>query len=186
MSVDSKSDWPFDQPRNCTTITMRQILQGMQRWYNRAEISRDNGGGVLSFDTCSVSMRTLLLAIFIITQHLGQCVAGTSVIPEIPVSKLGLSKALAIFRHQMHTPTKYCVIGIDWCKASEFQPRIGDARWYPGRDHPNEYSWFVTYLFKDEQREQELKQSGIQQRFNVVLVMRIKDDGQIGEFVGAQ
>jgi hypothetical protein len=30
MSVDSKSGWPFDQPRNCTTITMRQVLEGAE------------------------------------------------------------------------------------------------------------------------------------------------------------
>lgn len=23
-------DWPFDQPRNCTTITMRQVLDGLE------------------------------------------------------------------------------------------------------------------------------------------------------------
>lgn len=84
--------------------------------------------------------------------------------------------------------TNYCVISINWCKASEFQPRIGDWRWSPGLDHPNEYSWFVTYIYKNEQREKDLqeKERGIKRQFNEVSAMRIKDDGKIGLFIGAR
>jgi hypothetical protein len=30
MSIDAKPGWPFDQPRNCTTITMRQVMEGIE------------------------------------------------------------------------------------------------------------------------------------------------------------
>lgn len=28
--MENDSDWPFDQPRNCATLTMRQILEGTE------------------------------------------------------------------------------------------------------------------------------------------------------------
>ena len=30
MSINPESNWPFDEPRNCTTITMRQVLEGSE------------------------------------------------------------------------------------------------------------------------------------------------------------
>ena len=30
MNSDSAETWPFDQPRNCATLTMRQILDGSE------------------------------------------------------------------------------------------------------------------------------------------------------------
>ncbi len=135
-------------------------------------------------------MKIFLLTTLLITQLVGHCMAGTSVLREIPVSKLGISQALTIFERQMTLDSTnhfvYSVVSIDWCKASEFQPRIGDWRWIPGHDDPNEYSWFVTYIYKDEQREKDLKERGIKRRFNEVGVTRIKDDGKIGFFIGAR
>ena len=28
--MENDSEWPFDQPRNCATLTMRQILEGTE------------------------------------------------------------------------------------------------------------------------------------------------------------
>ena len=30
MNSDPVDDWPFDQPRNCSTLTMRQVLDGSE------------------------------------------------------------------------------------------------------------------------------------------------------------
>ena len=30
MSLTTTDNWPFDQPRNCTTLTMRQVLDGTE------------------------------------------------------------------------------------------------------------------------------------------------------------
>lgn len=131
-------------------------------------------------------MRTLLLTTFVITQLVGHCFAGTSALPEIPVSKFGMLQALTIFGQQMHKFTDYFVMSVNWCKASEFQPHIGDWRWDPQLDHTNEYSWFVTYIYKDKRREKLMKELEGNRRFNEVGVMRIKDDGKIGSFVGVR
>ena len=86
----------------------------------------------------------------------------------------------------MRDSTNYSVVSVDWRNASEFQPSIGDFHHSPGLDHPNEYSWFVTYIYKDEQRDKELRETGTKRRFNEVGVVRIKDDGKIGFFVGVR
>jgi len=33
------TDWPFDQPRNCATFTMRQVLQGEEHCFGAGEPS---------------------------------------------------------------------------------------------------------------------------------------------------
>ena len=132
-------------------------------------------------------MKTLILTAFFISQLVGPSLAGTSELPEIPVSKLGVSRALAIFQKQMKHSTNYAVVAIDWCKASEFHPRVGGGRWFTGLDDPNEYSWFVTYLYKDKQQDKLLKELGRKkQQFNSASVIRIKDDGTRGVFFAAQ
>jgi hypothetical protein len=30
MKANTKDSWPFDQPRNCATFTMRQVLEGSE------------------------------------------------------------------------------------------------------------------------------------------------------------
>ena len=93
---------------------------------------------------------------------------------------------LAIFEQEMRNSTNYSIVTVDWFKASDFQPSIGDFHHSPGPDDPNEYSWFVTYIFKDEQRDKELRETGAKRRFNEVGVVRIKNDGKIGYFVGVR
>jgi hypothetical protein len=84
--------------------------------------------------------------------------------------------------------TNYMVLSVDWYKASEFQPRNANASYSPANDHPDEYSWFVTYACQDEFLAKMLQGNDHRQnrRFNSVNVMRIKDDGQMGVFIGVQ
>lgn len=130
-------------------------------------------------------MKTLLLTTMFVTQLIGHCVAGLAVLPEIPVPKLTASQALAIAQQQMTNATGFTLVGIEWCKSSAFQPRFNDGtHWWPGDDHPDEYSWFVTYVYKDEQLDERMRRIGIKRRFNEVCVIRVRDDGQIGRFDG--
>lgn len=131
-------------------------------------------------------MKTLLFISFVVTDLIGQCLAGTSTLPEIPAPKLSVPQVLGIVHQQMQNSTNYMVVGIDWYQASAFQPRIGDARYSPAGDDPNDYSWFVTFVYKDEQTEKRRGELGIKRQFNSAVVLRIKDDGKIGKFVGVQ
>lgn len=114
------------------------------------------------------------------------CIAGTSLLPEIPTPKLKVAEVLRIFEHVTHDSTNLIVVGIDWHKASDFQPRLGGPHYSPGSDHPDDYSWFVTYAYTDERTDKELRKLGIKRQYNTVGVVRIKDDGQTGLFIGVQ
>jgi hypothetical protein len=132
-------------------------------------------------------MKTTILTAFFLMQWIGNCLGGLS-IPNLPPHKLEVPEVLAIFYKLRHNDTNCSVIAIDWHKASDFQPQFGDATYSPANDHPDEYSWFVTYLYKDELLEKLLAdrpvQSVVHRQFNSVGVMRIKDDGQMGVFIG--
>lgn len=131
-------------------------------------------------------MKTFLLTTIVITQLIGHGVAGTSVLPEIPTPKLSLPQLLAIVQKQQGGFTNYAIVAIDWYKASAFQPRIGDGTYSPGGDEPDQYSWFVTIAYKDEATDKELKKRGVMRQFNEVIVLRIKDNGKKGVFVGVR
>jgi len=130
-------------------------------------------------------MKTLILTTFLLTQFISHCAAATLELPEIPVPTLTATKVLAIA--QQHMPansTNYVLVSVDWHKASDYFPPFSDGtEWSPVNDHPNDYSWFLTYVYRDELMA---KHSGSKRRFNSVLVIRIKDDGQIGLYIGAR
>ena len=135
-------------------------------------------------------MKKTIVAAFFATHLMARCLGGLS-IPDLPAHKLEVPEVLSIFHKLQHHDTNYSVIAIDWHKASDFQPRFGDATYSPATDHPNEYSWFVTYLYKDEFLEKLLEAQKparkiAPRQFNSVRVTRIKDDGQMGVFIGAQ
>jgi hypothetical protein len=136
-------------------------------------------------------MKTTLLTILCLL-GLHRATAGTSLLPEIPPSKLTIPAVLAIAQKRIPTNTvtftNCCVIAINWCKASDFQPRLGDAHWSPGFDDPEKYCWFVTYLYRDLEREKTDRQFGSNptRQFNSCGVIRVKDDGTIGQFIGFQ
>lgn len=134
-------------------------------------------------------MKTLLLTTIFATQLFGNCFAGLGVLPEIPIPKLTATQALAIAQHHMTNFTNYTLVAIEWCNSTTFQPRFSDGTHYtPANDHPNEYSWFVTYVYKEEVIDKLDSEMGLNRhrRFNSVLVERIKDDGQIGILIGTR
>ena len=135
-----------------------------------------------------IAMRKSLLTTVFFTQLIGHCMAGLGILPEIPIPKLAVEKVLSIANQTMRPVsgvTDLTLVGIDWCKSSEFKPRFsaGNIAYTPGQDHPDEYSWFLTYVSKDE-RLPKASQISYQNRFNSVNILRIKDDGQIGVFIG--
>jgi hypothetical protein len=130
-------------------------------------------------------MKTFILTTILVALLIGHCMAGTAVLPEIPAPKLTASQAIEVAKQRMGDSTNFTLVGIDWCKSSTFQPRFNDGTQYsPGKDHPDDYSWFLTYVYKDDQMEKGLTGMGIKRQFNAVHVIRVKDDGQIGAFVG--
>ena len=112
------------------------------------------------------------------------CRAGTSILPEIPSPKLTPMQALSIAEHLMHNATNCVVVGIDWCKSSTFQSRLSDSSYNPGADDPDEYSWFVTFIYKDDETDRQLRKMNISRQFNSVLIERIKDNGKQGVLIG--
>ncbi|HXR48620.1 MAG TPA: hypothetical protein VN784_14385 [Candidatus Limnocylindrales bacterium] len=129
-------------------------------------------------------MKTFILIAIFITQLAGYGDAVTVPLPEIPAPELTAPQVLAIAQQHLGSSTNYTLVSIDWCKASDFQPRYSDGTDYsPGNDEPNGYSWFITYVYRDEQMA---KAFGGKSRFNSVLVMRIKDDGKTGLFIGGR
>jgi len=131
-------------------------------------------------------MKTLFIAALISVQMFECCRAGTSILPEIPSPKLTPMQALSIAGHLMHNATNYVVVGLDWCKSSTFQPRLGDGTYNPGGDDPDEYSWFVTFIYKDAATDRQLRTMNISRHFNSVLIERIKDNGKQGVLIGVQ
>jgi hypothetical protein len=133
-------------------------------------------------------MKIIILTSLFATQFALHCLAGLGPLPEIPAHKLDVTQVVSIFQQKMQKTTNYMVLSVDWYKASEFQPRNANASYSPANDHPDEYSWFVTYACQDEFLAKMLQGNDHRQnrRFNSVNVMRIKDDGQMGVFIGVQ
>jgi hypothetical protein len=88
---------------------------------------------------------------------------------------LETTRVIEIARRRVSALKNYTLVGIDWCRASEFKPRFSDGTDYsPGNDQPNDYSWFLTYMYPDPGRP----------NYKKVLVVRIKPDGSPGVFIG--
>jgi hypothetical protein len=129
-------------------------------------------------------MKTLVIAVILTAQVLCRCQAGMAILPDIPVPKLTPLQALSVAAHLAGNTTNLIVVSIAWCKASTFQSPLGDATYNPGSDAPEEYSWFVTYVYRDEETARELKAMNITHHFNSVLIERIKDNGKQGVLIG--
>ena len=134
-----------------------------------------------------MSARGLLLAATFVTSLIRPGSAGVAVLPEIPVPRLAPAQVLAIAQQRIGTATDYTLVGLDWRKSSDFQPRFSDGTQYsPADDQPDEYSWFVTYVYRDREMDEAYRKMRIVRRFNAVRVLRIKADGSVGVFIGAR
>jgi len=131
------------------------------------------------------AMKDLLLALLLIVPFFYHAAAATALLPEVPAHKLTPAGALAIAEKQLGKDAgRFTLVGIEWFKTSEFKPRYFDGTQYTAAgDHPDDYCWFVTYLY---QREANPGASGSERKFDEVLVIRLKDDGTIGRFIGAR
>ncbi len=91
----------------------------------------------------------------------------------VPMPTLAATRVLQIAQQRMKGLENYTLVGLDWCKASEFKPRFSDGITYsPLNDQPNEYSWFLTYVGPDPQPGYP--------NVKAVRVLRIKPDGSVG------
>lgn len=55
MNRNPTSTWPFDQPRNCATLTMRQILDGTEPILLVSHDSDDHGWQFIGISDASVA-----------------------------------------------------------------------------------------------------------------------------------
>lgn len=131
-----------------------------------------------------MTMKRILFVAFCVVAFVGGRRPGLAILPDIPRPKLSATQAMAI-AERLGTPAGYTLVAVDWCKASDFKPRYSDGtQWSPGSDHPDDYSWFLTYVFKDADIDRVEKSIGVTHEFNSVAVVRIEDDGQRGALIG--
>jgi hypothetical protein len=124
-------------------------------------------------------MKTRLLIFSLMLYTTSAAIAASVLLQDIPVPKLSAIDALAIAQREIANDAKLTLITIEWCRASDFQPRVSDGTTFlPLDDQPNGYSWVVTYVTKDQTIE---RRKGSSRRLTVI---RIKDDGTIGKLVG--
>jgi len=114
--------------------------------------------------------------------------AGTSRLPDIPTPTLTATQVIAIGEKRFGERAKdYTLVAIEWQKSSAYQPRVSTGATYtPANDQPDEYSWFLTYVTRDEREAEAMMRMGISQHFNSALTQRIKDGGEDGLFIGVQ
>jgi hypothetical protein len=129
-------------------------------------------------------MKIPFLTAILITQLFGHSVAGTYLSPDTPVPKLSMTQMLSIA--EKHRPKDALLVGVEWCRSSDFQHRALGSYFIPPYAQPNAYSWFLTYVYKNEEFDKELKSRGISQRFNSFFVVRLMDDGTFGTMIGVQ
>jgi len=128
-----------------------------------------------------MSARRSGLVAALLTVSIGSATAGLKALPEIPMPALTAEQALAVAQRKVNS-SAYVLVGLEWAKASEFQPRVSDGTDWHALDSIDEYSWFVTYVFRDER----VAALHPEQPFNSVSVLRIKPDGTIGLLVGTR
>src|SRR5882672_11259277 len=126
----------------------------------------------------------ILFLTAVISMHLATRWAAVLLdLPEIPVPTLAVTNVLAIA--QQHVPSGFSnctLVAVEWCKASEFQPRYSDGTHFSSdTDDPNEYCWFLTYVYTNKRLP---KGDGGKRRFNSVFVLRVKDNGTIRPLAG--
>jgi hypothetical protein len=130
-------------------------------------------------------MKKLLLITFVTMQLAYYAAAVFVPLPEIPVPTLTVTEVITIAQRHMGTKsTNYVLVSVCWHKASDYVPPFSDGtEWSPGNDHPDDYSWFLTYVYRDQMLA---KVENSKHRFNSVHVIRIRDDGKIGLYLGAR
>jgi len=111
--------------------------------------------------------------------------AGVTVLPEIPRPNLTVAQVLVIAQaHLGADHGRFTLVGVDWQRASDFKPVFSDAQYSPAGDEPDQFSWFITYVYKDEAIAKALADLGIKREFNAVRIIRVKANGQIGAMIG--
>src|ERR1700723_3551704 len=89
----------------------------------------------------------------------------------VPLPKLSAREALDIankFRHSRTPSDGSAIVATDWCKSSDFQPRLSDGSDWSVLDDKDAYAWFVTYLEPPQGYS----------RIRSISIIRIKDDGK--------
>ncbi|MEP6669111.1 MAG: hypothetical protein ABJF10_08165 [Chthoniobacter sp.] len=120
-------------------------------------------------------MKPLLLAVTLLLHLATHGLAKTRPLPDVPPSALTVAQVLDIARRELGSNGDTVIlVGVDWCKTSQFQPRYTTGgEFFELRQNPDEYCWFVTYL--DKKADPALPAD--RQKFREMTVIRIKNDG---------
>jgi hypothetical protein len=130
----------------------------------------------------------LLAARTLIMGYVISAWAGTADISAVPVPKMTPAQVLAIAepRIQSRPQCSTCsVVEVAWAKNSSFQARISSGtQWHVLSDPADDYSWFVTFVFRDEEMAKLMGTAP--GRINESVTIRIKDDGKDGTLIGTR
>jgi hypothetical protein len=111
--------------------------------------------------------------------------AALALLPEVPDPPFGPAKACEIAAEVFAREKRpMLVIAVEWSKASIFQPRISDGTSYTPPEAPEEWSWFITYVYSDPRMH--AVTPGNERRCNSVQVVRIFKDRHIAYLIGAR
>ena len=92
-------------------------------------------------------------------------------------------QAVAVAQKENKNDPAYVLVGVQWCLPKSFVPPVHDGTRYTAMDDADDYSWFVTYVFKNVGMAKLVGQG--HDKYNGVLVIRVKKDGSIGRLIGA-
>jgi len=126
---------------------------------------------------------SLLVALFVMAMMRSGS-AALDVLPIIDRPPLTAAQAIALAEKQLRNPNQNLLVGIDWAKSTKFTPRFSDGTRLLPVDQPDSYSWFVTYVYKDDELAAALAELGTVREFTAVRVIRVKSDGTAAVMAG--
>lgn len=120
-------------------------------------------------------MKPLLLFIFLTLPFVHHGFAKTKPLPDVPPSALTVAQVLDIARKELGSNADAVIlVGVDWCKTAQFQPRYTTGDGYPDLEEKSgEYCWFITYLDK----KADPTQPADRPKFREITLIRIQNDG---------
>ena len=109
-------------------------------------------------------------------------------LPVIPRPRLTASQAIEIAERSLRARPKLAehqVVSAEWVTGSHVpSPYAVDTHGAScsSLEDPSTFSWFVTFVYRDDNEVKMLANEGIQRgRFTSVRVVRVADDGSVGD-----
>ena len=113
--------------------------------------------------------------------------AGTSYISAVTFTKMTPTDVIAFSetRIKSRPQCNTCrIVEVTWAKNSSFQARISSGWQWHLDDPADDYSWFVTFVYRDEEMAKGMGTAP--GKINESISIRIKDDGKDGDLIGTR